>query len=154
MRIPEFAIPLIVAFIIQFIKVIIDFVNEKKIKVDSVWRAWWFPSVHSGISSSIATLIFFRYGVYSPEFTICIIFSMLFWYDAMNVRYEAGKHAQEINKIKLWLRHMLKTKDSEFSLTERLGHTFVEVVWWIIIWACLTIILYYIFLNVNLGIYI
>ncbi|MEI7478509.1 MAG: divergent PAP2 family protein [bacterium] len=56
------------------------------------------------MSSSLATLAALEYGFGSMVFAICFIFSFLFWYDAANVRYEAGKHAQYINEIKDELR--------------------------------------------------
>ena len=142
MIIPDFIIPFVVLLIIQFIKIIIDVISEKRISLENTWRAGWFPSVHSGISSSLITLFFLKYWFYSAEFSIALIFGMLFWYDAMNVRYEAWKHAQEINKLKL----SLNVKDKELNLTERLGHTIYEVIWGIVIWAALTIGIYYLLL--------
>ena len=52
---------------------------------------------------------------------------MLFWYDAMNVRYEAGKHAQYINEIKEELKSFSFIDYKLNDLKERLGHTLIEV---------------------------
>lgn len=143
MRLPDFTIPIIVWWLIQIIKVIIDWNKERKFHIKFVFRAWWFPSVHSGISTSIATLMLLEYGYHSPEFAIAIVFSFLFWYDAMSVRYEAWKHAKFLNQISLELKSLLNFTENYYYLKERLWHTFIEVIWWIIIWCLLTTILYF-----------
>jgi len=132
------AIPLVVGFIIQLLKVIIDFSIEKKLHIHYLRRAWGFPSVHSWISSSLTTLIGFTQWINTPEFAIALIFSLLFWYDAINVRYEAWKHAKFINYISNELNAVLGLEHDP-SLKERLWHTFLEVVWGIVIGFLLTL---------------
>ncbi len=145
-NLPLFVIPLVVAIIIQSIKIIVDFFAEgrKRLKLDYLRRAGWFPSVHSGISSSITTLMGLTYGIDSPHFAITLCFSILFWYDAMNVRYEAGKHAQYINEIKEELKSFSFIDYKLNDLKERLGHTLVEVIGGIFVGSGLTWIIYYI----------
>lgn len=145
-NLPLFVIPIVVAGIIQSIKIIVDFFAEwrKKVKLDYLWRAWGFPSVHSWISSSITTLMGLTYGIESPHFAMCLCFSMLFWYDAMNVRYEAGKHAQYINEIKEELKSFSFIDYKLNDLKERLGHTLVEVIGGIFVGSALTWIIYYV----------
>jgi len=48
-NLPLFITPLVVAIIIQSIKIIVDFFAEgrKRLKLDYLWRAGGFPSVHS-----------------------------------------------------------------------------------------------------------
>lgn len=147
---PDFIIPIVVGWIIQTIKLIIDFIQEKKFHFENFWRAGWFPSVHSGISSSITTLMLLKFWIYSPPFTIAFIFSFLFWYDAMNVRFEAWKHAKYINKISYELKNLLNFNEQYLYLKERLWHDFLEVVGWIVIWTSLTIGVYYILIYLNL----
>lgn len=143
---PDLAIPLIVWVIIQIIKIALDFAIQKKRHVENLRAAWWFPSVHSGISTSLTTLFFFKFGLYSPEFTICFIFSLLFWYDAMSVRWEAWQHAKYINKLSWELKTMLNFQASG-NLKERLWHTLIEVLWGIVIWFAVTVIIYYLFIS-------
>jgi len=66
--------------------------------------------------------------------------SFLFWYDAMNVRYQAGMHAKYLNDMRLELQDLLKIGQNIQFLKERLGHTFIEVVGGIIIGWALTFI--------------
>lgn len=80
-------------------KLIIDLITQKKLTRKSIWTSGGFPSTHAGITASITTLMLLQYGYQSAEFAISFCFSFLFWYDAVNVRYEAGQHASYINKI-------------------------------------------------------
>lgn len=141
-----FLIPLIVWAIIQMIKVWIDYIIDGKISLPSLRWSWWFPSVHSWLSSSITTVVFFEQWIHSIEFAICFIFSFLFWYDAMNVRYEAGKHAHYINNIRTELKEVLNAHEKLHFLKERLGHTPTEVLGWIIVWMVLTTFFYLVIL--------
>lgn len=140
--IPDFLVPLAVWWCIQFIKVWIDFFSTQKIHFASFWSAWWFPSVHSGIAASISTLMLLHYGYSSPEFAIAASFSFLFWYDAANVRYEAGQHASFLNSISEELDKTLNLWGKIVMLKERLGHTTFEVMGWIIVGVCLTLVWY------------
>lgn len=143
MRIPLIAIPLIVGIVIQLIKLIVDFFIEKKIKIEDLRRSWWFPSVHWWISTSLSTLFLFEFWWSSPEFTMAFIFSLLFWYDAMNIRYEAWQHAKQLNKINTKLKNILEISENYLTLKERLWHTLFEVIGWIIIWFVITTFLYF-----------
>jgi acid phosphatase family membrane protein YuiD len=59
----------------------------------------------------------------------------------MNLRYEAGQHAQYINSMRFELQNVLQKK--EWPLKERIGHTPWEVLGGIIFWSVLTYMLYY-----------
>ncbi len=142
---PLFVIPIIVGLITQLFKIIFDTIEEKNFKLEFLRRWWWFPSVHSSISSSITTLMYLNYWINSPLFALSLIFSFLFWYDAMNVRYEAWKHALYIKNLIENFKDSFKKKPiglKNIDLKDRLGHTFFEVISWIIIWFSLTIIIY------------
>ena len=146
MHIPIFSIPLMVWTVIQLIKLVIDRINGEKLTFDKIFTAGWFPSVHSGLSTSLLVTIYFTDGIYSSIFAVVLIFSILFWYDAANVRYQAWKHAEVINNMRNQLSNIFELEycSSKIKLKERLGHTFGEVVWWIIISAILTYCLIYI----------
>lgn len=153
--IPLFIVPFVVWTIINIIKSIIDYRNtllwkDFKTKdlinffIKNFWISWWFPSVHSAISSSLVTLMLLKYGIYSDMFAISITFAFLFWYDATNVRFQAWEHAKQINIIRKELQEILWSKPA--SLKERLWHTIIEVAGWISIGIFLTVVIYYIFL--------
>lgn len=138
-----YMIPIIIAACIQFIKLIIDLIRSGKLHWDSILTAGWFPSVHSGLTSSIATLVFLVEGPNSLLFAVTLGFVVLISYDAMNVRYEAWRHAYYLNHIRVELKDVLWQKeDSSVRLKERIGHTPLEVIWGVICWVIFTILLY------------
>ncbi len=124
-----FLIPLIVACVVQIIKLLIDSRKSKTFSRDQMWTAGGFPSVHSAITSSLLTVIYLQEGlVHSIDFALACSFAFLFRYDAMNVRYETGKHAKYLNDLKHELHNVLAQHDKDFSqLKERIGHTPFEV---------------------------
>lgn len=144
MRIYLFVIPLFVGAFIQLIKVFVDVIARKrKFKLSLFRESGGFPSVHSWISSSITTLVWLVYGIDSVIFAVCLTFAILFWYDAWNVRYEAWKHAQYINEIKDELKSFSFIDYKLQDLQERLWHTSVEVVWWILVGSVTTAAIYF-----------
>lgn len=87
----------------------------------SVGKMLWsggMPSAHSTFVIALTTAIGIKYGVASDEFMICLVFSIIIIYDAMNVRYQSGLHAKALNKI--------NSHDEEYALNESLGHTPIE----------------------------
>ena len=137
---------MIVWFIIQFTKVMLDSVKHKKISFMHIFAAWWFPSFHAGIATSITTMVRIIFGFDSIRFALSCWFALLFAYDAMNIRFQSGKQAKYINEIRLDLKSVLTKQEKGSPLTERLGHTPVEVLWGIFIWFVATFILYYYFI--------
>ncbi|MDP2103867.1 MAG: divergent PAP2 family protein [Candidatus Gracilibacteria bacterium] len=76
------------------------------------------PSVHSALVTSATTAVGIKYGVFSDLFALALIFSMIIIYDAINVRFEAGLHAQALNSLR-------KRKDGEeeiYKFNESIGH--------------------------------
>ena len=143
---PLFTLPLIVWGILQIIKIIIDYFQWEKFWLDRFFAAGGFPSVHSWLSTSLLTSIGYFYGISWPYFAIALIFSILFWYDAANVRYQAWKHAQIINKMRSQLSDILNPSVCNTlweKLKERLWHTFWEVIWGILLSFIITLWIIY-----------
>ena len=86
-------------------------------------------------------LVWLQQGFGSVTFAVTFAFAVLFAYDAMNLRYEAGQHAQYINNLRFELQNVLVKK--EHALKERIGHTPFEVAGGIVFASVLTYILYY-----------
>lgn len=148
---PYFGIPLAVGLIVQWLKIVIDFAKEKTIKLDYLWRSGWFPSVHWAIIGSIIALTGYIDGIDSTTFAISFAIGILIWYDAVNIRQEAWKHAQllnqmrkEISELKIEFGELTHVKKNFYLLKERLGHTVVELFWWIFIGIIMTFCLLYI----------
>ena len=140
---------LFVGFCIQFLKIIIDTIRCRSCIFKNFFSSWGFPSFHTGISSSVTTLLLLHYGPDSYFFAVAVAFSLLIAYDAMNLRYEAGQHAHYINNITNSLTNTLINKNEgqkKISLKERIWHTPLEVLGGIVFGAWLTFILYYQFM--------
>lgn len=135
---------IIVWCIIQFTKVIIDIIRYKRIYTGHIFASGGFPSFHSGLASSVTMLVRLQYGFGSVFFAVAFAFSVLFAYDAMNLRYETGQHAHYINDLRTELQTILQKK-AHLPLKERIGHTPREVAGWIVFGTILTYIFYYTF---------
>lgn len=137
---------IVVWFTIQILKVIIDSIKIKEISYTSLFAAWWFPSFHSGLATSVTTMVRISEWFNTVLFAVCFAFSLLVAYDAMNIRFESGKQAKCINEIRSSLSAALLgslDREERLPLKERLWHTPIEVAWWIIISFILTFVLYY-----------
>lgn len=148
-RLYPITIVFIVWALIQWTKVIIDLFSYKKFLLSNLFIAGGFPSFHSGISSCVTILALLEYGFDSSMFAVAFVFSLLFAYDAMNLRYQAGQHAHYINKIRNEIGGILDTASTPFAhrekLSERIGHTPWEVIGWIVFGTLITFLLYYYF---------
>lgn len=146
-RIPPVFIVLLVWIIIQVIKIIIDSIAEKRICIDHIFISWWFPSFHTWVASSVTVLALLADWIRSTSFAIALTFSMLFAYDAMNIRYQTWKHAEYLNAIRKDLQENFLTvqpQQKKLKLKERLWHTPIEVMWGFLFGVILTFVFYYI----------
>ena len=131
----------IVGIAIQLFKVTIDSIKYKRFYMHHVFESGGFPSFHSWLASSVTMFVLLDQWFGSTLFAVVAAFSLLFAYDAMNIRYEAGQHAHYINDLRTELEGVLQKK--EVRLKERIWHLPFEVAWWIIVGSVLTFILYY-----------
>ena len=79
------------------------------------------PSSHSAFVCSMSLVTGMRSGFDSEIFAVAAVFSIIVLYDAANVRWQSGLHAQRINQI---LREVFNGQPiSEDTLKEVIGHT-------------------------------
>lgn len=154
---PYFLIPLAVGLVVQWLKIIIDFMIEKTIKLDYLRRSGGFPSVHGAIIGSIIALTWAIEGTSSMSFAISVAIGILIWYDAVNIRQEAGKHAKVLNEmrkqigeLRIEVGEITHIRKNFHLLKERLGHTIRELSAGIMIGIIITFALLYIFWEVTL----
>lgn len=79
-----------------------------------------FPSNHSAVVSSMATLIALREGISEPAFGVAVTLAFIVIIDANSLRRHVGKQAEAINRI-------AKNDTAHSHLRERMGHTLVEI---------------------------
>ena len=143
-KIPPIFIVLLVWVIIQFVKIVIDSIVEKRICFNHIFISGWFPSFHTWVATSVTLLALMADWIRSITFAIAFTFSLLFAYDAMNARYQIWKHAEYLNAIRRDLQeNFLMTQQKKSKLKERLWHTPIEVLWGFLFWVILTFVLYY-----------
>ncbi|MDP5039158.1 MAG: divergent PAP2 family protein [Candidatus Gracilibacteria bacterium] len=92
-------IPAIAFLFAVIFKGITSKVKNGKWQITKALSSGGMPSVHSAIVTSITMAIALKYGIFSDLFAICLTFTVIIIYDAINVRFEAGLHAMAINKI-------------------------------------------------------
>jgi acid phosphatase family membrane protein YuiD len=143
-RFPPIFVVAIVGVIIQTTKIIIDSMVQRRFSLDEIFTSGGFPSFHSGIVSSVTLVALLTDGVYSVTFAVAASFSLLFAYDAMNLRFQTGKHAEYLNDLRRNLQDTLSMKKSKHKLKENIGHTPLEVIGGVIFGIVLTFVLYYI----------
>ncbi len=111
-----FLIPLVVMILSDAMKVLIEYVTTGD------WRRGMFhsggmPSSHSAFVTSLLMVVARRASVDSVSFAIAFVFACIVWYDAMSVRREVGLQAEMLNRLQNWTK-----------FTERVGHSFKQVV--------------------------
>ncbi len=130
-----FLLPLLVRFVVQLMKTTVDFfVKKKKVTLRWIFNSYWrFPSWHSAFMSSLVTLIYLVQWFSLLLLSVSMI-SILFWFDAINVRFQVWEQWRILNK-------QFKLQWSE-KLRERVWHKHYEVIWWIILWIIIAILFY------------
>jgi len=83
------------------------------------------PSSHTGIVTTLATMIGKNEGFDTPIFAISVVFALIVMYDAAGVRRAAGKQASLLNKIVQ--TPGLSGVQVQEKLVEVLGHTPLQV---------------------------
>ena len=111
-------------FLAQLIKVIINWVIQKKFILERLFGDGGMPSGHSATVSSLATIIGLMNGFDSPLFAIAGILAVVVYHDATGVRQETGKQAMMLNEI---VRILEAEELPEVKLKELVGHTPLQV---------------------------
>lgn len=75
------------------------------------------PSVHSALVTSVTTSIGIERGYSDYLFIFALVVSSIIIYDAINVRFEAGRHAKVLNAL---------AQDTSGPFNEFIGHKPVE----------------------------
>ncbi|MCS6959096.1 MAG: divergent PAP2 family protein [Pseudanabaenaceae cyanobacterium SKYGB_i_bin29] len=131
-------IALSASLVAQLIKVIIESIRHRCLKLQVFFETGGMPSSHSALVSALATGIGLTQGWDSGLFAIACVFAVIVMYDATGIRRAAGQQAQLLNQIVVELY-----EDSPPDpLKELLGHTPVQVVvgaivgivlmWWLL----------------------
>ncbi|NUJ97191.1 divergent PAP2 family protein [Candidatus Gracilibacteria bacterium] len=92
------SVPTVSFLLAVLLKGISEKVKTGKWNTKRAFGSGGMPSVHSAVVVSLATSVALKYGLESDLFAIVVAFTALIIYDAINVRFEAGLHAEAINE--------------------------------------------------------
>ncbi len=111
--------PLLTWITVGPIKFLINSVRARKWAFNLVGNGG-FPSNHSAVVSSMATLIALREGIGHPAFGVAVTLCFIVIIDANSLRQHVGRQAAAINRL-------AEDKPDYKRLRERMGHTVVEI---------------------------
>ena len=105
-----------------------------------------FPSSHSSTVIALSTAIALQQGIQSTYFAIALVFSIIVIYDAVNVRYYAGKNIQLTKQLIADLEEMNHIKFNHAIYHEKiktvLGHKLIEAIGGILLGLAVAFMLY------------
>ncbi len=110
-----FLIPLVVALLSEITKMTIEGMKTGTWHA-GLFRAGGMPSSHSAFVTSLLIVVGKKSGLHSVVFAIVFVFACIIWYDATSSRRAIGEQAKVLNRLQHW-QH----------LSERLGHSLLEV---------------------------
>jgi acid phosphatase family membrane protein YuiD len=111
--------PFITWIVVGPIKFLINSARKRRWAFDLVGNGG-FPSNHSSVVVSMATLIALREGIGHPAFGVAVTLAFIVMIDANSLRQHVGRQAAAINRL-------AAGKDPLPALRERMGHTLVEI---------------------------
>jgi len=99
------------------VKFAINSLRERRAAFDLIGYGG-FPSNHSAIVSSTASLIALREGIAHPAFGVALTLAFIVMLDAASLRRQIGRQAEAINRL---------SPPGTAPLRERVGHSRPEI---------------------------
>jgi acid phosphatase family membrane protein YuiD len=111
--------PVLTWLVVGPIKFLINSVRQRRWAFSLVGNGG-FPSNHSAVVTSMATLIALREGIGHPAFGVAVTLAFIVMIDANSLRQHVGRQAAAINRLG-------GAGPTATPLRERMGHTLVEI---------------------------
>ena len=121
--------PFVAWSVTGIIKLIVNSIQSQKLAFHLIGYGGW-PSNHSSIVSSTATLIALKEGINQPAFGIAITLVFIVILDAVSLRRQVGQQAAVLNQLL-----------DKPLMRERIGHKPNEVVAGLIVGTIVAIII-------------
>jgi len=135
----------------QILKPFFLYRRTKRFDVHQTIASGGFPSSHSSTVTALCLSIGLQQGFESPFFAIAVVFAIIVIYDAVNVRYYAGKNIQLTKQLISDLEDKGEMVFSDPIYHEKiktvLGHKLVEAIGGICLGIGLTLCLYPFFIG-------
>lgn len=135
---PAFWLSLASMAVAQLVKPFVALVRGRRWSVGRMFYTGGMPSSHSSLVTTLTLCVAQVEGSSSPLFTISLLFSLYFVFEATGLRQEVGHQARVLNDM---LDQYSKTHQVDRArLRELVGHTWGEVfggiltgvlVWWL-----------------------
>ncbi len=116
---------LLSGFVAQWLKVLIEYVRTRQFNPLRFFDNGGMPSSHTALVTTLTTGVGRYSGFDSSIFSVTLIFSMYFVFEAAGLRQEVGNQARVLNELVEEMRqthHLDRTR-----LKELVGHTWGEV---------------------------
>ena len=124
--------PITAAILANLLKPYFLYRKTKRFDIHQTIASGGFPSSHSSTVTALSTAIALQQGIESTYFAISLIFSIIVIYDAVNVRYYAGKNIQLTKQLVSDLEKINQTTFDNPIYHEKiktvLGHKLIEVI--------------------------
>ncbi|KQQ88954.1 divergent PAP2 family protein [Massilia sp. Leaf139] len=114
-----FLTPFLTWLVVGPIKFLINSARQRRWAFNLVGNGG-FPSNHSSVVTSMATLIALREGMDHPAFGVAVTLAFIVMIDANSLRQHVGRQAAAINRLAI-------ETTGHIALRERMGHTLVEI---------------------------
>ena len=111
--------------IAQFLKVVIELIKTRKINVLRFFDNGGMPSSHTALVTTLTVGVGVYAGVGSSIFSVTLVISLYFVFEAAGLRQEVGNQARVLNDLVDELRATHHVDRSR--LKELVGHTWGEV---------------------------
>ena len=118
--------PVLTWLVVGPIKFMITSVRQRRLAFDLVGNGG-FPSNHSAVVTSMATLIALREGINDPAFGVAVTLAFVIMIDANSLRQHVGRQAAAINRLTGAVPAATAAAAGSKPLRERMGHTLVEI---------------------------
>lgn len=132
--------------IAQTIKPIITYLQTNEFNYKQAFASGGFPSSHTSTVTALALSVGINEGFNSTLFAVALAFALIVMYDAINVRYYAGKNIELTKKL---IEDLAENNifDSDNPIYDEklkivLGHKKIEAVGGFILGCIVTLILY------------
>jgi acid phosphatase family membrane protein YuiD len=111
--------PVLTWLVVGPIKFLINSARQRRWAFNLVGNGG-FPSNHSAVVTSMATLIALREGTGDPAFGVAVTLAFIVMIDANSLRQHVGRQAAAINRLG-------GAGAGHEPLRERMGHTLIEI---------------------------
>ncbi len=121
-----FLVPFLVLLLAEATKAVVEGMRSGNWH-ERLFHPGGMPSTHSAFVTSLLIVVAQHGGMNTTDFAIAFVFACVMWYDAMSSRRAIGDQAKVLNRLQKW-QHF----------TERLGHSFTEVMGGIVFGSVVT----------------